>query len=69
MVLTATLPLGSLLVSTMSHFIGVQTTVLIEGITALIIAFFYGRHLKKVKLKKEQLVLLDKVSEEALTQA
>ncbi len=69
MVLTTTLPIGSLLVSTLSHFIGVQATVMIEGVIALMIAFFYGRHLKKVRLKKKQRILLEKVPEAALTQA
>jgi len=69
MVLTATLPIGSLLVSMISHAIGVQTTVLCEGVIALIIALFYGRYLKKVKLKKAQLALLDKAPEEDFLQA
>src|SRR5690606_32185139 len=69
MVLTATLPKGSLLVRMISHAIGVQTTVLCEGVIALIIALFYGRYLKKVKLKKAQLALLDKAPEEDFLQA
>ncbi len=67
MVLSITLPIGSLLISVTSHFIGVQTTVLLEGIIALIIALFYGRYLKKEKLK-EQGILLDHPSEEELIQ-
>ncbi len=69
MVLTTLLPLGSLLISTVSHYIGVQTTVLIEGFIALIIAFCYRRYLKKEKLKKEQRYLLERQSEEVLIQA
>lgn len=69
MVLTTLLPIGSLLISTVSHYIGVQTTVLIEGFIALIIAFCYSRYLKKEKLKKEQLYLLERQSEEVLIQA
>ena len=52
MVLTTLIPIGSLLIGAISHYIGVQTTVLIEGLIALIITGFYGRYLKKVKLKK-----------------
>ena len=69
LVLTATLPIGSLLVSVMSQYIGVQTTALCEGIITLIIALFYGRYLKKVTLKKAQVELLDKVPEEDMMQA
>ncbi|MGJ8592938.1 MAG: MFS transporter [Aquaticitalea sp.] len=69
MVLTATLPIGSLLVSIISQYIGVEYTVLSEGFMALIIAIFYGRYLKKIKLKKEEVDLLDRVPEEELTQA
>lgn len=69
MVLTTMLPIGSLIISTISHFIGVRTTVLFEGFIALIIAVFYGRYLKKEKLKKEQRILLDQLSEEELIQA
>ncbi len=57
MVLTSLMPIGSLLIGAASHYIGVQTTVLIEGFLALIIAVFYGRYLKKEKLKKEQMLL------------
>jgi MFS family permease len=53
MVLTTMMPIGSLLIGAVSHYIGVQTTVLLEGFLALIIAVFYGRYLKKEKLKKE----------------
>lgn len=67
MVLSITLPIGSLLISVISHFIGVQTTVLLEGIIALIIALFYGRYLKKEKLK-EQRTVSDHPSEEELMQ-
>ena len=69
MVLTTMLPIGSLIISTTSHFIGVETTVLSEGFIALIIAVFYGRYLKKEKLKKEQRILLNQQSEEELIQA
>lgn len=69
MVLTTMLPIGSLIISAISHFIGVKTTVFLEGVIALMIAAFYGRYLKKEKLKKEQQILLDQLSEEELIQA
>jgi len=69
MVLTTMLPIASLIISVISHFIGVQITVLAEGIIALIIAVFYGRYVKKEKLKKEQRILLNQLSEEELLQA
>ncbi len=53
MVLTTMVPFGSLMISAISHYIGVQTTVLAEGFIALIIAIFYGRYLKRERLKKE----------------
>jgi predicted MFS family arabinose efflux permease len=49
MILSTTMPLGSLLIGAISHYIGVQMTVLFEGFLALIIAAFYGRYLIKVK--------------------
>lgn len=66
MVLTTMLPIGSLIISAISHFIGAKTTVLFEGFIALIIAAFYVRYLKKEKLKKGQQILLDQLSEEEL---
>jgi len=69
MVLTTMLPIGSLIISAVSNYIGVQTTVLSEGFVALIIAVFYGRYLKKEKLKKEEQYLLERQSEEVLIQA
>lgn len=47
MVLTGMGPLGSLLVGGISHYIGVQMTVLCQGIIALFIAFLYFKYLKK----------------------
>jgi MFS family permease len=52
MIITTMLPIGSLLISTISHFIGAQTTVLIEGFIAIIIAIFYSRYLKNENLKR-----------------
>ena len=69
MSLTTMIPIGSLLIGAVSHYIGVQTTVLIEGLIALIIAVFYGRYLNKEKLKKEKQSLLQHQSEEELMQA
>lgn len=58
MTLTITMPIGSLLISALSQSIGVQLTVMAEGIVALVIALVYGRYLKKEKLKKEGQLLL-----------
>ena len=68
-VLTTMIPIGSLIIGTISHFIGVKITVLVEGFIALTIAVLYGRYVKKEKLKKEQQILLDQLSEEELVQA
>ena len=64
MVLTATIPIGSLIVGAISHYIGVEKTVLIEGFLALIIAVFYGRYLKNEKLKNEGQSLLEQQPQE-----
>jgi MFS family permease len=69
MVLTTMMPIGSLIIGAVSHYIGVQTTVLLEGFLALIIAVFYGRYLKKEKLKKEEQSLLQHQPEEVVIQA
>ncbi|TDD94123.1 MFS transporter [Flavobacterium cellulosilyticum] len=47
MVLTAMVPIGSLLVGSVSHYIGVQTTVLIQAILAMIISVLYIIYLRK----------------------
>jgi MFS family permease len=69
MALTTMIPIGSLLIGAVSHYIGVQTTVLLEGFIALIITGFYGRYLKKEKLKKKGQSILQHQSEEELLQA
>ena len=69
MALTTMMPIGSLLIGAVSHYIGVKATVLIEGLIALIIAVFYGWYSKKEKLKKEEKSLLQHQSEEVLIQA
>jgi MFS-type transporter involved in bile tolerance (Atg22 family) len=63
------IPIGSLLIGAVSHRIGVQATVLMEGLIALGIAILYGRYLKKERLRKEKLSLLQHQSEEELIQA
>lgn len=50
MVLTGMMPIGSLLIGGISHYIGVQLTVLIQGIVAIGIAFLYFKYLKKSKI-------------------
>ena len=47
MVLTAMVPIGSLLVGSVSHYIGVQTTVMIQAILAMIISVLYAIYLRK----------------------
>lgn len=59
MVLTGLIPIGSLLVGAVSHYIGVQLTVFAEGILALMIAAYYGRYLRKDKIRREELALLE----------
>ncbi len=58
MVLTAMMPLGSLLVGTISHYIGAQNMVLIQGIIAIIVAFCYHRYLKNENIKKKKLDII-----------
>ncbi|GAB2864118.1 MFS transporter [Hymenobacter ruber] len=48
LVYTASVPLGSLLVGAVSERIGVQPTVLAEGLLALLIALLYVRNLRQV---------------------
>ena len=52
LVLTALVPIGSLLVGVVSHYFGAANTVLVEGIIAVIIALIYGRYLYKERLRK-----------------
>lgn len=59
MILTATMPLGSLLVGFISHYVGIQTTVLIEGIISIIVALLYRQYLKKEKLKAAENLFLE----------
>lgn len=47
MVLTSMIPLGSLLVGSVSHYIGVQTTVMIQAVLAMIISVLYIFYLRK----------------------
>ncbi|MGE5394621.1 MAG: MFS transporter [Candidatus Saccharibacteria bacterium] len=69
MTLTLMMPIGSLIIGAVSHYVGVQTTILAEGLIALVIALLYGRYLKKEKLKNEEQPLLQHPSEEELIQA
>lgn len=54
MVLTAMLPLGSLVVGSVSHYWGVQNTVLAQEIIAVLVALIFGKYLKKQKLKAKK---------------
>lgn len=47
MVLTSMVPIGSLLVGSVSHYIGVQTTVMIQAFIAIIISVLYIIYLRK----------------------
>lgn len=51
MILTSMMPIGSLLVGGISHYVGVQMTVLIQGFIAIGIAFLYFKYLKKRTVK------------------
>ncbi|GGG49481.1 MFS transporter [Bizionia arctica] len=51
LVLASAIPLGSLMVSSISHYIGVQKMVFIEGCIAIIISIFYYIYLKKKRVK------------------
>ncbi|MDW5289599.1 MFS transporter [Formosa sp. PL04] len=66
MTLTGFLPIGSLAIGSISQYIGVQSTVLIQGFLAIIITLFYGKYLKKEKLKKNALALLEQQPEQGL---
>lgn len=68
MVMTTMMPVGSLVVSAISHAIGVQKTVFLEGILALVIALVYGRYVKNERLKKEQQIFLGRSAEGELMQ-
>lgn len=69
MVFSGMLPLGSLLVGGISHYIGVQQTVMWEGILGFIIAMIYGRYLRKVKLRAAEAACMENQPEALLTQA
>ncbi|QDO94713.1 MFS transporter [Formosa sediminum] len=64
MSLTGLLPIGSLVIGSVSHYIGVQNTVLIQGVLAIIITLFYGKYLKKIKLKKKAKAILEQQPEQ-----
>jgi MFS family permease len=49
------LPLGSLLVGSLSQHIGAPNTLLIEGILAVLIAIVFSRFLRRDKLKQEEM--------------
>ncbi|MEO6834166.1 MAG: MFS transporter [Chitinophagaceae bacterium] len=69
MVFSGMLPLGSLLVGGVSHYIGVQQTVLWEGVLGFIIAMIYGRYLRKTKLRATETECMENQPEGLLTQA
>ena len=65
MAYTAMLPLGSLLVSSVSHYAGVQNTVLGEGVIAILIGILHLRFLQKTKSQKPVVLIPDESSPEA----
>ena len=60
------LPLGSLLIGIISQKIGAPNTILFQGIVAFIIAGFVMAFLRKEKLKKEDVDLLNEAEDEVL---
>lgn len=69
MVMTAMMPLGSLLIASVSQWIGVKNTVLIEGMIAIVVATFYLRYLKKERLGEEGQKLLEQQPDDGLVRA
>ena len=69
MVLTSTVPIGSLLVGTVSHYIGAQSTVLVQGFISMVIALIFGRYLHKERLRKTEECALEQQREEILMRA
>jgi MFS family permease len=52
-------PIGGLIIGSASQLIGVQNTMLAEGVIALLIGLLHLRFLKKSKLKKKQPAILE----------
>jgi MFS family permease len=52
-------PLGGLIIGSVSQQIGVQNTMLAEGAIAVIIGLLHMRFLKKSKLKKKQMAIME----------
>ncbi|EHQ27295.1 MFS transporter [Mucilaginibacter paludis] len=59
-------PLGGLIIGAVSQWIGVQNTMLAEGGVALIIGLIHLRFLRKNRLKKKQLPLMEQAPVAAL---
>ena len=66
MVLTGMLPLGSLLVGVVSHAVGIQKTVLAEGLIAILVSGLWGTYLKKQRKKEEAISVLNQTPETML---
>jgi hypothetical protein len=45
-------PLGALLIGSISHYIGASTTILLEGITAIVIILLFSPYLWQVVHQK-----------------
>ena len=69
LVISGMMPLGSLLIGSVSHYTSAPHTVLAEGIIGLMISALYGRYLRKQRLGKGDKTLLENQPEEVLIKA
>ncbi len=60
------LPLGSLLIGTISQKIGAPNTLLCQGIIAIIVGIFVAAYLKKEKIRKEDMKQIEEAEERAV---
>src|SRR2546423_6607404 len=59
-------PLGSLLVGLVSEYIGTPDTILLQGISAILIAFIFIRFLRKKKLKRKDKIVVEEIEDQAV---
>ena len=57
-------PLGSLMIGSISQYIGSPDTILFEGITAILIALLFMPFLRKDKLKQKDKSIVDKIGKQ-----
>lgn len=60
------LPLGSLIVGSVSHHLGAQDTLLCQGITAILIAVMFSGFLRKDRLEKKDILELEEAENEVV---